>query len=536
MFHLKNVQLMKRKNRLFMPVAAAVLTALGLVSCSKTETIETAGEPTMRSVMFNIQLPAGDPVHYTRAIQDGNEYSFSSLHLLPYDAAEDVLLEPQDITADLTDNSWDGNNYQYLYTEATPAAAFPVRHFIFVGNDALTDANLDEGDAYADLSNALCAATIAANSAESTVFTDGYLPMTGEGTQVNGTKLVSLSTSLTTEVNVELVRCVARIDLINMTPNLVVTEVSLDNVNPNGYLMPGTVPSFTKVNGVLPFTALSGTGLPGIALADYNAAIATTATDAEKAVLTASTVNKAFYVYEDAENLTTDMLTLNVKGTVNGIGVYYRIPFAHKYAVSSGDDNSIAIERNHLYTVKLGDGTPIASTVAFTASIVKADWLSDETVTAELDAAIFTATVPMDASDNTQFATGYSYEMRTNKLIIPDAQLSGTDVTIKVNDSFYNSTTPADRVVITGVEVWDNDANGWTSPAVTSTGGTASGTWLSAAFTSQQTVTITTSSANTGTEARTGQVRIAYHYTDTNSQAHDKKIAFSVTQSAPTAP
>lgn len=518
---------MTKKLNLLMSVPA-MLAVMTFASCSQTDMVDTAGSPTTRSVTFNIQLPNGDPVRYTtRAdVQEEAERSFNSLKILPYDATTDKGLAPTaDIHSSLTDANWDGNNYKWTYTEAAPSAETPIRRFVFVGNDACSDTNIGVDKDYSDLSSAKCATQITASTALSSIFTGGYLPMTGIAKQVGGTQLISLSTTLNTDINVQMTRCVARIDIVNKTPNLVIEELTLDNVCPTGYLMPHTPLASTgdtKVNGVGLFSTATLSNVKGISADDFTAATASGASAEAVAKLTAATLKQAFYVYEDAAGLSENILTLNVKGKISGTPVFYSIPFVDKLIDGHSGTTSIAIERNHLYTLTLGDGSSVASNTSLSSTIQKANWESDESVTGELEASMFTATVAMTGENPTP---GYSYESSVQKIIIPAAQLSGTDVTIQVTDGYYQS---GSGVTITGVEVMDGD--NWTAAA--SEGNPATGSWLTATFTDTQKVTITTSSANTSTtEDRVGQIRVSYQYTDTSSQVQNKKIVFSVTQS-----
>lgn len=492
--------IMKRVNLLTVMTALWLTAVVGFTSCTNTDAVDTAEGPSPRTVTFNISLPNGDPVRYTRA-QDATEYTLTSLKLLSYDAATD-LLEAAAETVSPTANTNDGSTYTWSKSFGTdPAAKNPARRFVFVGNDDTAIGSLAAGAAYDDLASIKCTPTIAAGTALSSVFSANNLPMSGIAKQTGGTDIISLGQSATAAATVEMVRCVARIDVKNTVTNLVITGLTLDNVVSKGYLMPPATlaAADAKVSNVGLFTALPAGGL-------------TTSTN------DGVTLAKAFYVYEDAAGA-DDILTLNVKGTVSGVPVYYSIPFKVKYTVAnSTDESGIAIERNHLYTVQLGNGAPIAVNTSVQPTIVSAVWVANADVQKAFSSEIFNVDGVANAAD---------YEVTTQNIHISSAVPSG--LTINVSDDYYRS---GDGFVIASVEV--NDGSGW-GTLVNTTSGEATGAgasadrWLTATFTSAQTVTITTSAANTGAQ-RIGQIRIKYKQTP-DAQTSTATI-FTVTQAA----
>ncbi len=505
-----------KKNGLLMMMAAAVLTAVALTSCaSDVETAEVNSETAMtRSVTFKISLPSGDPVHYTRALQETNEYTLNSLKLLVYDAKDEKLLSVNDITTATGPTvATNGNDYEYTYTTPVQADGTLARRFVFLANDAATDANLAVGKLYTDdLPNAL-AAKIIATGAESSVFTSGYLPMIGEA-KTNNSYIINMDQTSNVPVSVELTRGVARIDVHNNVANLTITDLKLINVNPNGFLKQKlsagdvVIPtSMTKVDDVEPFSALTtatDTETPGGAFipaeANYTGAPATLSTPAK--------LKKAFYVYEDEKDA-TDVLTLLVQGMLdNKIGVYYTIPFINENKqgwVTDGatDEDGIEILRNHLYTVVIGSGEKVGINTKMTARLLVADWDANTDVEDTFYANLFNGV--------TNSVTGVTYNKVTQHFEIPATALTvGDGVSIDVSDTYWDG---GNGVKIQKVQVITDGE--WSAESTT----TVTDDWLTATISSSATVTdpdaagkrvtITTAANTTGSD-RSGAVRLIF--------------------------
>ena len=527
-----------------MLMAAAMLTVIGLASCTNESETTDAGiqDLTTSSVTFKISLPAGDAVHYqTRTpVQDGNEHQFTSLKMLVYDAKDETLLSVENITlpsplssstnpteATLASN---GLDYEYTYT-ASMADGTLARRFVFVANDACTDANLTATTkSYSDLPNALAAIAVAAQ-AQSTTFASGYLPMTGEAT-TNGSPIINMDQTAAVQANVTLTRCVARIDVKNNVPNLEITDLKLINANPNGFLMQnGAVGSIvvptpggtamTKINGVEPFSALTdATGIETGKFMPLQSAL-----DGNGDVVTPAHLKKAFYVYEDVDNA-TNVLTLLVQGKLSGtIGVYYQIPFIKGNVTThtSGTDDAEGIEiaRNHLYTVTIGDGTKVGINTRMMATLAVANWEDNTDVDGTFYSELFTGVEPG--------TTGYGYNKVTQHFEIPVSAVAAVDgVSIDVADTYWDGGA---GVIIGQVQVLTNGA--WTAA-----GTTATDDWLTATMTSNATTTdpdatgkrvqITASANGTGSD-RNGAIRILYK-NKASDASFDQKITFTITQ------
>ncbi len=512
-------------------IAAVMLLSLsGLVSCiNETETPDNGHESiTTRSVVFNISLPMGDPIHVkTRTpIQENAEVALTSLNLLVFDAATDVLksIVTVDLTDDVTSTGFGtGNDYQYDYTW-DPENDGTTCRFLFVANESvsLTAGTSTWTDALAAVSSA--ALTFESGSNQATVFANG-LPMTGiayygEGNAKNEVIPID-ATSLDTPVNVDLTRLVARVDIYNKTPNLHITGLCMVHANPQSYLLPHkdgsnvtVVPTgMTKVGGatggLLPYNNL----LSSNPISASNPFTGATGDGVE--------LKQAFYVYEDDiyENSTpalleAEALALQITGKLgtsvaDGVDVFYQIPFIDLYKEGGADDDkSVEIKRNYLYKVNIGDGSSIDVNSLVRASVVVADW-DGTPVNSTFEDALF--------SSEPLAAVG-TYNRDTHLITLAsDGAVGSGDLTIDVTDTYNTSVT------ITGVEVL---TSGSTWEAAGSTTG-----WLSAAIaTGDKSITLT-ATANTSGATRIGSIRITYSYVDgSNVTQTGAKIVFSVKQ------
>ena len=533
-------------------MAAVLLSLCGLVSCtSETETSGSGDNSVVtRSVVFNISLPTGDPIHVgTRAIQDNAEYSLKSLKMVVVDAAYDKVLSIVDVPINgLTGNN-SGNDYKYTY-DYGPQNEGKTCRFLFVANDPLTGLAVDE--TWSAVESKLLSCTFTANEALATTFGDANgLPMTGIAYYKDGgnakNEAIPLGGTLDAAINVEveLTRAVARIDVCNYTPNLYISEVRLVHANNGSYLLPHTqgspattaIPNtVTKigggsVSGLQPFTAIS-------TITDYatngNSWLGSAdASDAEG--YCGTSLKKAFYCYEDDIDTNDDQsalegaaLALQVWGRLgdsyaNGVDVFYQIPFIDKYLQTPDDNNkSVEIKRNNLYKVIIGNGTAVEVNDRVRMSLTVSEWTSQE-VTSVFEDKMFVS----------EPGTWGSYNRNTQLITLNDNSEvttgGGNDLTIKVSDSY------ATTVSITGIEV---STSGYTWTALNAT--TASSDWLTATVTTVNNgsdyVTLSATTNSSG-NARIGSIRITYSYVDGNSQTvAGQKTVFSVKQPAPVTP
>lgn len=529
----------KMKTKYFFAMAAVLLLSLcGLVSCvSETETAGNGEDKTVtRSVVFNISLPTGDPIHVkTRtAIQDAAEYNIRSLTMLVFDASDDKLKAKVNVDLSGSAGVADGDDWKYTYTW-DPSDGTTCR-FVFVANEDVSSLTVNT-DTYTTAMAAVSSAgrTFTAGANLATVFAAANgLPMTGVayynvGTAKNEIIPIDNSTADEITVQVDLTRVVARIDVYNRTPNLHITGICLVHANPQSYLMPHKdgnditdIPtSMTKVGGA------TGGLLP------YNST-PTGASDAIDAThpMTGSDVDggtellKAFYCYEDevyenatAATLEAEALAIQVTGKLgtsvnDGVDVFYQIPFTTAYLQTPLEDNkSVEIKRNYRYKVIIGDGSSVSvnSRVRMTLSV--ADWTGTAVNTTFEDALFYS-----DPELATPSALGtYNRDTRLITLASEDAVSSG--LAIKVTDTYATSVTITGAEVLTSGSTWE---------AAGSTTG-----WLSAAIAGDNKSVALTATANDTGAARIGSVRITYSYVDGNGDTQNgAKIVFSVMQPA----
>lgn len=551
MFNEKMFLSMKSKNLLAM--AVLLLSLFGLVACINETETESSGEEAIvtRSIVFNISLPTGDPIHVKTRTYEGimetGEYDIKSLYLLVFDAATDVLKAKTEVTLTGAGASAQENGNDYLYTyEWTPDMGDACR-FVFVANEDVPNISglTVDTSTWTDLQAAVSSAsrTFASGSDLSTVFataTNG-LPMTGvayyrTGNDKNEIIPIRGTDDAAIPVQVDMTRVVARVDVYNKTPNLYITSIRMVHANPQSYLMPHkdgsdvtVIPAgLTKVGG-----AAEGL-LPFNNQVEYEST--TDAMSASHPMVGSATgdgteLKQAFYVYEDdiytnatPATLEAEALALQITGKLgslaDGVDVFYQIPFINKYKSGGADDNtSVEIKRNNIYKVIIGDGTSVTVNSRIRATLTVADW-TGTAVSSTFEDALFTSE-PIAAvgsyNRDTRLIT-----LASNAAVLSDG--SANDLTIKVSDTYATSVT------ITGIEVL---VGGSTWVAYDDTGGTG---WLSAALTDAKTITLTATANNSADPAATdriGSVRITYSYVDgSNVTQTGAKIVFSVYQPA----
>ncbi len=536
------------KTKYFLAMAVMLLSLCGLASCvSETETLGN-GEDTgvTRSVVFNISLPTGDPVHVkTRtAIQDNAEYAIKSLHLLVFDAATDKLksINAVNLTDDVTSVGFGtGDDYKYTYTWDPTTDGTTCRFLMVANEDVANISDIAVDNTWDQVLAAVSSASrsFTAGASLATVFdeTSNGLPMTGVayynvGTAKNEIIPLDKSTADAITVQVDLTRVVARIDVYNKTPNLFITGICLVHANPQSYLMPHKdgsditdIPtSMTKVGGatggLLPYNSEWD--------ATNHYTVGTDHPMTGSASDDGTPLKKAFYCYEDevytnadAAALEAEALAVQITGRIgttyaDGVDVFYQIPFTTaKLATPLYDNKSVEIKRNYLYKVIIGDGSEVSVNSRVRASLTVADWTATAVNTTFEDALFYSAPIAAVGTYNrdTKLIT-----LASNAAVTTDG--SANDLTIKVTDTYSSSVTVTDIEVLTEGSTWK---------AYDDAGGTG---WLTAALTDTKTVTLT-ATANASGSARLGSVRITYSYVDGSDVTQNgAKIVFSVMQPA----
>lgn len=159
----------------------------------------------------------------------------------------------------------------------------------------------------------------------------------------NENDVVTITPGVKCEVHLQ--RIVARVDVQNNTPNLVISSIQLEKTAPKGYLFPHET----------------------IAAADES--YITEAMNAQVSLGTTydeqTSLKKVFYLYERA-NEAGDCAQVRITYTINNSKGEVVVPFRK----TSDDLAYIDIARNTLYTIILGNGEPITTNpVSFTLKV-----------------------------------------------------------------------------------------------------------------------------------------------------------------------
>lgn len=415
-----------RKNEFLTKTLLFGAFALATAACSNEELAEV--NPNINSgddapkLSITVKAPAGEGVvirSATRAeIQDATEKAIKTVKVylfkqdgsgteetsykfhstMSFDATGD---DAKGIVA-YTDNS-DGT---YTCTKAIPSSLMgaKIKVAIIANDEAAATDTTSTTTLYGFRTGVLASATRSATVEDGTYFTADTLvggtgdtpDMAAEGaTGFPMAYIPSDSYDLTATgvaITAQLVRNVARIDICNYATDLTITGVELTNVKEKSYLFGGSsdalnVPSNENgLTGLLikPMKeyadSLSREGnLP------YNAAKdEITDSDREDQIKTLNT-HRAFYLYEQA--VTTDetspkvTISYSVKSDsetdakTGSVDVYFK---------TTGETATyVNVERNHIYTIVLGDGGAVSQGTVKAKFVVK-DWIEGETIDEEL--------------------------------------------------------------------------------------------------------------------------------------------------------
>lgn len=475
-------------------MALAALAAITFSACASDTDVAIASDSTPENlvntsptIVFKLSVPSNSSLHYnnTRAVGDAlddsdidEEATIKSLYMYEFDAATDqlvnkvditsiILLKPAGTTGGITSGTaaLTAKDYVYEYKPGVKLTYNDARQFLFVANYPSLAA-----DVVTVADNPADPTTITTLTAVKSMVTDaltGTIDQKSVWTTISSTDVPPVSTDVlpmtafamfnnsdvipVAELNaagdnvvtttVDLTRIVARIDVVNNTPELVVDEIQLIKANDRSYLLAETettdrtaspLPTAnTKVIMAFDKTKVIGTAKIASAseskpywdqaVADKTAANAYLTTfaipeanisataDANGSVVTNPVkLEQAFYIYEDIERdqvntgevdgesnpiykVADDVLRIQVRGTLKGIPVSYNIPFSKDLiegAATSAPKTGFAIKRNYLYTVMLGDGKPAPIQTGVKVKIKVLDWNQQE-VTDYFDASIF---------------------------------------------------------------------------------------------------------------------------------------------------
>ena len=334
-----------------------------LAGCSKETTGPGDTDDSRIPITFTLATPGSEGVIYprsaTRATHDAAEYAVRQLTLLVYDATDTSapkFLRKHDMTSDIT--LYDNGNGTYAFSLEAPISDMNAkRKFVFVVNDDAAVAATAAGSAEADLHETAATVELAdGDTADKLAEADAGIAMSGTATADGQNEVITIVPGVKCEV--KLTRIVARVDVQNNTPNMTLESAVLVGAATRGYLFaqaPLSAPVADRIvlgsNATVDLTEEHPALKPG-------------------EVFAPKTFRKTFYAYE-RPNTAGDYAAVRITYRVNDSKGTVEVPFIRTEAGSA--QTPVDIERNHLYTVVLGNGKPVTTNeVQFTFKVE--DW------------------------------------------------------------------------------------------------------------------------------------------------------------------
>ena len=344
-------------------ITALFAAASLLAGCSKETTGSGDTDDNRIPITFTLATPGSEGVIYprsaTRATHDAAEYAVRQLTLLVYDATDTSapkFLRKHDMTSDIT--LYDNGNGTYTFSLEAPISDMNAkRKFVFVVNDDAAVAATAAGSAEADLHETAATVELAdGDTADKLAEADAGIAMSGTATADGQNQVITIVPGVKCEV--KLTRIVARVDVQNNTPNMTLESAVLVGAATRGYLFaqaPLSAPVADRIvlgsNATVDLTEEHPALKPG-------------------EVFTPKTFRKTFYAYE-RPNTAGDYAAVRITYRVNDSKGTVEVPFIRTEA--GGAQTPVDIERNHLYTVVLGNGKPVTTNeVQFTFKVE--DW------------------------------------------------------------------------------------------------------------------------------------------------------------------
>ncbi|MGI6572193.1 MAG: hypothetical protein ACOX19_01925 [Fermentimonas sp.] len=363
---------MKYKNLRICAIGA--LLALCLYSCTQEAMISEVTDDgdvvasELEGVTFSFTFPGqGSHVVDTRSLQDNPEWAIDQLWLYEFDVNGTLKAAPINIREE---NTFITSGVDASYTYKKKWDYGEQRRFFFVANmDELsvtvgttTLANLKNNLNVKQMSVASTdilypkKATIGGPDIPVDDDNDWRIPMTG---MANNGNIISIIGGI--NVQVQLVRSVARIDVINRLPGFKITKLELFNSFKASYLHNDSgTPNYLGADNrlktsVTPFAIIDAGGVTG--------------------TRAGVPIKKAFYLYE-GENVDAnddDITYVKITADYHSKTDEYIIPFKQKNAVTGKFDTPVDVKRNHLYTIVIGNAYDIGTAnVKFT--LVNEPW------------------------------------------------------------------------------------------------------------------------------------------------------------------
>ena len=344
-------------------ITALFAAASLLAGCSKETTGPGDTDDSRIPITFTLATPGSEGVIYprsaTRATHDAAEYAVRQLTLLVYDATDTSapkFLRKHDMTSDIT--LYDNGNGTYTFSLEAPISDMNAkRKFVFVVNDDAAVAATAAGSAEADLHETAATVELAdGDTADKLAEADAGIAMSGTATADGQNEVITIVPGVKCEV--KLTRIVARVDVQNNTPNMTLESAVLVGAATRGYLFaqaPLSAPVADRIvlgsNATVDLTEEHPALKPG-------------------EVFAPKTFRKTFYAYE-RPNTAGDYAAVRITYRVNDSKGTVEVPFIRTEA--GGAQTPVDIERNHLYTVVLGNGKPVTTNeVQFTFKVE--DW------------------------------------------------------------------------------------------------------------------------------------------------------------------
>ena len=344
-------------------ITALFAAASLLAGCSKETTGPGDTDDSRIPITFTLATPGSEGVIYprsaTRATHDAAEYAVRQLTLLVYDATDTSapkFLRKHDMTSDIT--LYDNGNGTYTFSLEAPISDMNAkRKFVFVVNDDAAVAATAAGSAEADLHETAATVELAdGDTADKLAEADAGIAMSGTATADGQNEVITIVPGVKCEV--KLTRIVARVDVQNNTPNMTLESAVLGGAATRGYLFaqaPLSAPVADRIvlgsNATVDLTEEHPALKPG-------------------EVFAPKTFRKTFYAYE-RPNTAGDYAAVRITYRVNDSKGTVEVPFIRTEA--GGAQTPVDIERNHLYTVVLGNGKPVTTNeVQFTFKVE--DW------------------------------------------------------------------------------------------------------------------------------------------------------------------
>ena len=327
--------------RICLQAFIGMITAWTAVSCSSEPAACGCGDDgSTIPVSFTMNTPAGEAVPYgtTRATHDEAEWTIHRLTLYVYsvdDAGRGTFLRryATDASGDQAISIVSNGAGTYNFTLKAPVSDLKARQrFVFVANDAFDEPS--PGESQDELENKLAGITLEeGHSADKLAAKGTGIAMSGIA-RSNSSDVVTITPGVKCEVSLR--RIVARVDVQNNTPNLVISSIELLNAAPRGYLFP--------------HDPVAAAGESYITEA-MNAEVALGTTYDEQKDL-----KKVFYLYE-RHNEDGNGAEIKITYTVNSSKGEVVVPFRK----TSDTKEFVDVERNTLYTVVLGNGDPVTT-------------------------------------------------------------------------------------------------------------------------------------------------------------------------------